>query len=92
MEAVDLKLHASLPYGSTTPMPEPRVLGGWIASIEQKVHAAFTEIEERNGRIVAVLGGHGDLEVQIHRDTRWRCFPEARNDLRLPDSSIASRL
>lgn len=63
---VDLKLHASLPYGSTTPMPEPRVLGGWIASIEQKVHAAFTEIEERNGRIVAVLGGHGDLEVQIH--------------------------
>jgi hypothetical protein len=63
---VDLSLHASLPYGSTTPMPEPRVFGAWIASIEEKVHAAFSEIEERNGRIVAVLGGHGDLDVQVH--------------------------
>ena len=63
---VDLSLHASLPYGSTTPMPEPRVFGAWTASIEEKVHAAFSEIEERNGRIVAVLGGHGDLDVQVH--------------------------
>jgi hypothetical protein len=63
---VDLSLHATLPYGSTTSMPEPRVFGAWTASIEEKIHAAFREIEERNGRIVAVLGGHGDLEVQVH--------------------------
>jgi hypothetical protein len=63
---VDLSLHASLPYGSTTPMPEPRVFGAWTASIEEKIHAAFSEIEERNGRIVAVLGGHEDLDVQVH--------------------------
>ena len=62
---VDLSLHATLPYGSTTSMPEPRVFGAWTASIEEKIHAAFREIEERNGRIVAVLGGHGDLEVQV---------------------------
>jgi hypothetical protein len=47
-------------------LPEPRVFGAWTASIEEKVHAAFSEIEERNGRIVAVLGGHGDLEVPVH--------------------------
>jgi len=63
---VDLALHASLPYGSTTSLPEPRVFGAWTASVEETVHAAFSEIEEKNGRIVAVLGGHGDLEVQVH--------------------------
>jgi hypothetical protein len=63
---VDLSLRASLPYGSTTSMPEPRVFGAWTSSVEERVHEAFSEIEERNGRIVAVLGGHGDLEVQVH--------------------------
>lgn len=63
---VDLSLHASLPYGSTTPMPEGRVFGAWTASIEENVHAAFDEIEERNGRIAAVLGASGALEVQVH--------------------------
>lgn len=63
---VDLSLHASLPYGSTTPMPEGRVFGAWTASIEENVHAAFNEIEERNGRIAAVLGASGALEVQVH--------------------------
>lgn len=62
---VDLSLRASLPYGSTTSMPEPRVFGAWTSSVEERVHAAFSEIEERNGRIVAVLAGHGDLEVQV---------------------------
>lgn len=63
---VDLSLQASLPYGSTTPMPEVRVFGAWTASIEENVHGAFNEIEERNGRTVAVLGGSGDLQVQVH--------------------------
>jgi hypothetical protein len=47
-------------------MLEPHVFGAWTASIEEKVHAAFSEIEERDGRLVAVLGGHGDLDVQMH--------------------------
>jgi hypothetical protein len=32
--------------------------------------AAFTDVEERDGRIVAVRGGHGDLELQA------RCNPD----------------
>jgi len=61
---VDLSLRANLPYGSTTSMPEPHVFSAWTASIVEKVDVAFTDIEERKGRIAAVLGGHGDLEVQ----------------------------
>jgi hypothetical protein len=63
---VDLSLRANLPYGSTTSMPEPHVFGAWSASIVEKVHATLSEIEERQGQIVAVLGGHGDLEVQAY--------------------------
>lgn len=63
---VDLSLHASLPYGSTTPMPEPHVFGAWTATALEKADIAFTDIEEKSGRIVAVLGGHGDLEVHAH--------------------------
>jgi hypothetical protein len=47
-------------------MPEPQVFGVWSTSIVEKVHATPSEIEERQGHIVAVLGGHGDLEVQAH--------------------------
>lgn len=61
---VDLSLHAGLPYGSTTPMPEPQMFAGWTAAVEQHADAAFTEIKERQGRIVAVFGGHTDLDVQ----------------------------
>jgi hypothetical protein len=63
---VDLSLHATLPYGSTTAIPEPEVFGGWTATVEKNADAAFTLVEEKRGRIVAVLGGHGDLEMQAH--------------------------
>ena len=36
----------------------------------EKADSAFTHVEEKGGRIVAVLGGHGDLEMQMH------CSPE----------------
>ncbi len=61
---VDLSLRANLLYGSKTSMPEPRVFGAWSASIVKKAHDNPHKIEERQGQIVAVLGGHGDLEVQ----------------------------
>jgi hypothetical protein len=61
---VDLRLHASLPYGSTTAMPAPQLFGAWTAS--EKVHGAFAEVEEKEGRIVAVLGAHEDVDVQAH--------------------------
>ena len=61
---VDLSLHARLPYGSTTPMPEPQMFAGWTAAVEQHADAAFTDIKEKQGRIVAIFGGHTDLDVQ----------------------------
>jgi len=63
---VDLSLHASLPYGSTTSIPEPHVFGAWSAAVVEQANAALTEIEEKKGRVVAVLGGHEDIEVQAH--------------------------
>jgi hypothetical protein len=45
-------------------MPEPQVFGAWTASVVEKADATFTEMEEKKGSIVAVLGGHGDVEVQ----------------------------
>ena len=56
----------SLPYGSTTSMPEPHVFGGWTAAVLEKADAALTDIEEKKGRIMAVRGGHSDIEVQVH--------------------------
>jgi hypothetical protein len=47
-----------------------RVFAAWTTSIVEKAHAAFSEIEERNGHIVAVLGAHGDLQVEV------RCKPD----------------
>jgi hypothetical protein len=63
---VDLWLHARLPYGSTTAMPEPQLFGAWTASILEKIHGGFAEVEEKEGRIVAVLGAHEDVDVLAH--------------------------
>jgi hypothetical protein len=63
---IDLSLHASLPHGSTTSMPEPHVFGAWTAAVVAAADDVFSDIEEKNGRIVAVLGGHGDLDVRAH--------------------------
>jgi hypothetical protein len=63
---VDLSLCATLPYGSTTAIPESELLGGWTATVVKNADAAFTHVEEKGGRIVAVLGGHGDLEMQAN--------------------------
>jgi hypothetical protein len=61
---IDLSLHAGLPYGSTTAVPEPQLFAAWTASILEKVHGAFADVEVKEGRIVAVLGAHEDLDVQ----------------------------
>ena len=63
---LDLSLHASLPYGSTTSMPEPPVFGAWTAAIV--------------GRIVAVLGGHGDVAVHATATPTAPCPSSRRVD------------
>jgi hypothetical protein len=72
---VDLRLHANLPYGSTTSIPEPSVFGAWTAAVVSQADAAFTDIQERDGRILAVRSGHGDLEL------RARCNPDGEVSL-----------
>jgi hypothetical protein len=67
---LDLSFHATLPYGSTTTIPEPHVLGGWTAAVVKRADAAFTRVQEKGGRVVAVLGGHGDLTLQA------QCSPD----------------
>ena len=41
-----------------------------------KVHAAFADVEEREGRIVAILGAHEDVDVQA------RCQPDGAVSLK----------
>jgi hypothetical protein len=45
-------------------MPDPQLFGPWYGSIVDKVDAALTDVKEKHGRITAILGGHGDLEVE----------------------------
>jgi hypothetical protein len=67
---VDLSLHATLPYGSTTAIPEAKTFGGWAATVARNADAAFTQVEAKRGHITAVLGGHSGLEVHA------RCSPD----------------
>ena len=89
---VDLCLHATLPYGSTTAMPEPQLFGAWTTSILEKIHGAFAEVEEKEGRIVAVLGAHEDVDVQAHYQPDGVVSCEGPGDLWIPDRAPSPRL
>jgi hypothetical protein len=45
-------------------MLEPHLFGPWSTSVVEKVGVALTDVKERKGNIGAILGGHGDLEVE----------------------------
>jgi len=53
-------LHATLPYGSATPMPAPDVWVPWVASVEGKLDNAPTG---RGRRKCAERLWRGDLEI-----------------------------
>ncbi len=63
---IDLELRATLPYGSTTPVPEPQVLTSWTGSVGEKLDKLLADYEERKGKVVAILGGREEprLETQ----------------------------
>jgi hypothetical protein len=65
---VDLELRASLPYGSTTAMPDPKLFGSWTDSVSQKLDKLFTERKERQGRLIAVLGSLEEVELEARCD------------------------
>jgi hypothetical protein len=57
---VDIALHATLPYGSTTPMPATDVWVPWVASVEGGLDSALTGRRRRKG---AERLWRGDLEI-----------------------------
>lgn len=57
--------------GSTTVIPEPEPFGGRTATVVKNADAASIQVEEKGGPVVAVLAGHGDLEMQAN------CSPDA---------------
>jgi len=61
---VDLGLHASLPYGSTARVPEPQLLSSWTAAMGQSLDKLLTDIQERQGKIVAVTGGRENVKIK----------------------------
>jgi len=65
---VDLELQASLPYGSTTTIPDPQIFASWTDSVGQKLDTLLTERKERQGRLIAVLGGLEEVEVEARCD------------------------
>jgi hypothetical protein len=65
---VDLDLQASLPYGATTTLPDSQVFGGWTTSVNQKLDGLLTEHKERQGRLIAILGGLNEVEVHARGD------------------------
>ncbi len=62
---IDLALHATLPYGSTAPMPDPDVFASWNDAIGKGLDGLLTEYKERRGRIVAVTGGREEVEAEV---------------------------
>jgi hypothetical protein len=72
---VDLKLHASLPYGSTARIPDPQLLGSWSAAVGEKLDKLLTDIQERQGQIVAVTGCREDAKLEV------QCKPEGEFSL-----------
>jgi hypothetical protein len=58
---MDIKFHATLPYGSATPLPATDVWLPWIASMEEKLSAALVAHRQRKK---TVIRWRGDLELE----------------------------
>lgn len=58
---VDIALGATLPYGSTTPIPAPDVWLPWVASVGQELDDALTARRRQKGSDIA---WRGDLELE----------------------------
>ncbi len=69
---VDLELRASLPYGSTTTIPDAPTFGSWSDSIKQKLDKVITENKWRQEQLVAVLGALEDVNIESRYDSAGR--------------------
>jgi hypothetical protein len=69
---VDLELRASLPYGSTTTIPDASTFGSWADSIKQKLDKVITENKWRQERLVAVSGALEEVNIESRYDSAGR--------------------
>jgi hypothetical protein len=58
---VDITLRATLPYGSTTPLPAPEIWRPWVASVEEGLDGALAAPSRRKEAIERWRGG---LEIE----------------------------
>jgi hypothetical protein len=58
---VDIRLHATLPYGKTTLLPAPDVWLPWIASMDERLSAALVPQRHRKSTDIR---WRGDLELE----------------------------
>jgi len=72
LNRVDLVLRASLPWGSTAAVPEPRTFGSWAVSLRQKLDEAFTESKWRGEQLVALLGSLEEVHIDSKLDSSGR--------------------
>jgi len=79
---VDLELYATLPYGSTTPIPDPQVFSSWTGSVGEKLDKLLTDFQERQGRVVAVMGSREEAKIEA------KC--KAEGDLSLAGISVSA--
>jgi hypothetical protein len=61
---IDLELHATLPYGSTAPVPEPPLLLSWTGSVSEKLGKLLIDVQEREGKVVAILGSREQPRIE----------------------------
>jgi hypothetical protein len=66
---VDLELRASLPYGSTTTIPDAPTFGSWADSIKLKLDRVITENKWRQERLVAVSGALEEVNIESRYDS-----------------------
>jgi hypothetical protein len=58
---VDIKLHATLPYGSAMPLPAPDLWLPWIASVDERLSAALVPRPQRKNQEIR---WRGELELE----------------------------
>ncbi|HSW40547.1 MAG TPA: hypothetical protein VLL97_13750 [Acidobacteriota bacterium] len=63
---VNLTLSATLPYGSTTPLPDPQVLGSWTRSVGEKLDEYMEEFSKRQGKVASVMGAREDIRIEVN--------------------------
>ena len=89
---VDLELYATLPYGSTTPIPEPQVFKSWTHSVGEKTRQAAHRFPRAPRANRGSYGKPGRGKDRSQMEGRWRSLPRRHFRLRVSAGAGASSL